>query len=144
MGICNWRAGYTECAVSDRASRPIGRTGDPAALAPARLALRGVPGRDADFARRWVANRGELAPRGTRLLRRELRQKGVDTELADQTLAEADLDDYETALALGAHRLERMRGLDSETQRRRLAGFLERRGFSYETVRRVDRALFPR
>jgi hypothetical protein len=39
MGICNRGAGYAERALPDRASRPIGRACDSAALAPARLAL---------------------------------------------------------------------------------------------------------
>src|SRR5215207_4425774 len=30
---------------------------------------------DAEFARRWIASRDQVAPRGTRLLRQELRQK---------------------------------------------------------------------
>lgn len=97
---------------------------------------------DEAFARRWIANREQLAPRGTQLLKRELRQKGITPDLADAALADADLDDFESALALAEHRLSKMGGLERETQRRRIAGYLERRGYGYDVVRRVDRSLF--
>jgi regulatory protein len=96
---------------------------------------------DSEFARRFVAVRAELAPRGTRLLKRELKAKGIDDEVADETIAEADQDDLEVALRLARHRMERMADLPRETWRRRIAGFLERRGFNWEVVRNVDRAL---
>lgn len=98
---------------------------------------------DADFARRWIANRDQLAPRGTRLLKQELRQKGIDAELTEEALAEADLDDLAAAMRIAERRLPKMTGLERETQRRRLAAYLERRGFSYDVVRQVDRACFP-
>lgn len=97
---------------------------------------------DAEFAERWIANRSALAPRGERLLRHELRQKGVQPELIESSLEDANLDDFETALALASHRFTKLAGLERETQRRRIAGFLERRGFGYDVVRKVDRALF--
>jgi regulatory protein len=99
---------------------------------------------DAEFARRWIASRDQVAPRGTRLLRQELRQMGIDADLADQSLAEADLDDLETARRLAERRLDRLRDLPPDKARQRLAGYLERRGFSHETVRKVDRELFHR
>jgi regulatory protein len=99
---------------------------------------------DAEFARRWIASRDQIAPRGSRLLRQELRQKGIDAELADQSLAEAELDDLETARRLAERRMDRLRDLPPDKARQRLAGYLERRGFSHEVVRKIDRELFPR
>jgi regulatory protein len=99
---------------------------------------------DAEFARRWIASRDQIAPRGSRLLRQELRQKGIDAELADQSLAEAELDDLETARRLAARRMDRLRDLPPDKARQRLAGYLKRRGFSHEVVRKIDRELFPR
>src|SRR5690606_32415582 len=79
---------------------------------------------DAEFARAWVANRAEHQPRGRRLLRSELRQKGIDPALADEVVAEAEGDEQSAALALARKRVERLRNLDPETRRRRLASFL--------------------
>src|SRR5438477_7684893 len=39
---------------------------------------------DRDFARFWVSNRMSFSPRGPRLLRSELRQKGVSQEIVDE------------------------------------------------------------
>jgi len=97
---------------------------------------------DADFARRWIQTREQLAPRGTRLLKQELRQKGINADLADEALAVADLDELETATRIAERRLPKMSGLDRDTQRRRLAGYLERRGFSHDIVRQIDRKYF--
>lgn len=96
---------------------------------------------DAEFARRWITVRSELAPRSNRLLGRELKAKGVAPELIDESLEEADLDDVETATRLAEHRLERMRGLAPDVQRRRIIGFLERRGFGWDAIGAVDRNL---
>ena len=98
---------------------------------------------DADFARRWIQTREQLAPRGTRLLRQELRQKGIAADLADEAIQEADLDDFESASRIAERRLSRMSDLDRETQRRRLVAYLERRGFSYDVIRKIDRQFFP-
>src|SRR4051795_1558649 len=43
---------------------------------------------DADFARFWVSNRMTFSPRGPRLLKSELRQKGVAAEVVDEVLQE--------------------------------------------------------
>ena len=99
---------------------------------------------DADFARRWIATRESVAPRGTRLLKRELRQKGIGADLTEEVIADADLDDLESAMRIAERRLPKLAGLDRDTQRRRLASYLERRGFSYDTISKVDRHHFPR
>src|SRR5438093_8782426 len=43
---------------------------------------------DLEFARFWVGNRMSFSPRGPRLLRSELRQKGVPQEVVDEVLEE--------------------------------------------------------
>ena len=82
-----------------------------------------------------------MAPRSTKLLGRELRAKGVDPDLIEVSLEEADLDDIELATQLASHRLERMKGLAPDVQRRRIIGFLERRGFGWDAIGSVDRSL---
>jgi regulatory protein len=96
---------------------------------------------DAEFARRWITVRTEMAPRSNKMLGRELRARGVEPEIIEESLEDADLDDIETATRLASHRLDRMRGLPAEVQRRRIIGFLERRGFGWDTIGAVDRSL---
>lgn len=92
---------------------------------------------DAEFARFWVENRAEHQPRGRRRLRAELRAKGVDADLVDQAIDEAGGDEFPAALALARKRVTSLRGLDPLVQRRRLAGFLQRRGYDWDIVRSV-------
>lgn len=97
---------------------------------------------DADFARFWVENREQHKPRGRRLLEQELRQKGVDRETVREALDAAELDEGGAALELGRAKLRSYVGLEPAVVRRRLGGFLARRGYGGETVRRVlDRLL---
>jgi regulatory protein len=122
---------------------------------------------DLEFSRFWVNNRMAFNPRGPRLLRSELRQKGVPAEVVDEVLqeqseqqAEAEeraqqvttnygLEDDEpaagtdlaNALALARKRMRSYAGLDPMTARRRLSGFLARRGYDYGTVDQVFRRL---
>ena len=96
---------------------------------------------DGDFARRWVENRTEHRPRGSRLLAQELRHKGIDRELIGETLEEADLDELAAALQAGERKAQSYAKLESAVAKRRLSGFLARRGFAGGTVRQATEQL---
>jgi len=100
---------------------------------------------DAAFAKWYAENRAEFRPRGPNLLRQELRRKGIATETVDETLtAQADTTDVDAqALALARKRAEILvrGGYDTATITRRLQGLLARRGYGYDVVRTVLRAL---
>ena len=92
---------------------------------------------DEDFARRWVESREGHRPRAASMIKRELVGKGVDAETAEQVVADAAIDEYKIALELGQKWAGRPLREDRETQRRRLAAYLQRRGFGWDVVRRV-------
>jgi regulatory protein len=96
---------------------------------------------DRDFADRWVESRQTHRPRSVRMLTRELQQKGVAREVIEDTLEDADIDEFGDALALAEHKVASLSGLDEPTRDRRLSGFLARRGYSYDIIRRVMDAL---
>lgn len=123
---------------------------------------------DEEFARFWVGNRMSFNPRGPRLLKSELRQKGVapqviDAVLAEQSEAQADAvqqaaeiaeawgetagdepapgTDLANALALARKKWRTYGSLDPPTARRRLSGFLARRGYNYDIIDQVLRRL---
>jgi regulatory protein len=90
---------------------------------------------DRRFAAMWVENRVTFSPRSTRSLEQELRQKGIDRGLAEETVADTDTGgDADLALQAGRRRLHAMSRLDEETFKRRMGGFLARRGFNYEAA----------
>ena len=87
---------------------------------------------DGAFATQWVENRSEFRPRGARALRMELRRKGV----ADQTIDEvvADLDERNLALQAARKKARRYTELEWPDFRKKLYGFLARRGFNYDDI----------
>lgn len=93
---------------------------------------------DAAFARFWVENRASFRPRGVFALRHELRRKGVADKAIN--LAIRDIDEHEGAYRAAQAQARRLSGADRDTFRRRLGGYLSRRGFSYAIVRdTIDR-----
>lgn len=94
---------------------------------------------DAKFAHLWVEDRLARRPRSRRMLEHELRAKGIAPEQIEQALARAGLNEELLVQQLIAERLPRLRTLDETTRRRRLVGFLRRRGFSEHTIRRALR-----
>ncbi len=92
---------------------------------------------DARFAKLWIEDRLARRPKSRRALQRELRAKGIDPEHIEKTLARVELDEEALAQQLIDERLARLRSVDHETRRRRLVGFLRRRGFSEQLIRRV-------
>ena len=90
---------------------------------------------DGAFAQFWTERRNSASPRSRSLIQSELRFKGIDAETASSTVE--GLDDEEAAYRAASKRLPTVAGLSRELFRRRLGGFLTRRGFAYDVVRRT-------
>jgi regulatory protein len=90
---------------------------------------------DQAFANYWVENRSTFRPRSQRVLRAELRQKGLPDEAVREALTGSD--EAAAAYAVAAQRARRLAGLEYADFRRRLGDFLARRGFSYDTIEPV-------
>jgi regulatory protein len=94
---------------------------------------------DREFAGQWARSRVRLRGFGRRRIDQELRDKGISREIARETLADLFQDSAETDLALreAEKKLKTLSRFEPEVRRRRLAGFLERRGFPAEIIRTV-------
>lgn len=92
---------------------------------------------DEAFARFWLENREQFKPRGERALRYELRQKGVADRIIDTILINLDEDDMAWAAIEG--KLQRWQNLPELELRKKITGFLARRGFGYEVIDTVFR-----
>ncbi len=93
---------------------------------------------DAAFAEYWTEARQSSAPRSRRMLRWELATKGIEAAVAGQAVAA--IDDDAAAYDAAVRRARSLDRADEAAFRRKLAGFLERRGFAWGAVRRaVDR-----
>jgi len=100
---------------------------------------------DRRFARLWIERRKAYHPRGRRMLALELEQKGVAPDLGREALDEHfPEDDERTALIeLIDKRRRTSSHHEPEVFKRRLMGFLARRGFSYDEIRRALAEHFP-
>lgn len=90
---------------------------------------------DGRFVRMWIENRNEFRPRSLRALRIELRQHGIDDELIDKSLK--TVDEYELAYKAATKYANGHQNLEWEEFRRKLYGYLGRRGFTYGTSAEV-------
>ena len=87
---------------------------------------------DVAFAHYWRDNRLSFKPRSRRLIKLELRQKGVATETANELVA--DLDDESAAYEAGLKKTRVLSGLEYREFRRYLSDYLRRRGFDYGSI----------
>lgn len=94
---------------------------------------------DAAFADAWVRSRFRTRGLSRSALRRELREKGIDDELADAALEQVDGDDeFDAARELVERKLRTMpAGLERDTAVRRLAAMLGRKGYGPGVAYRV-------
>lgn len=98
---------------------------------------------DAKFARFWVESRMHMNPMGDVILKHELKSKGVSDSVVEATLQDkAKLyDEYEVAFSMAAERYKRFQKLDRRKALKRVYDFLLRRGFKYDTIRKITEEL---
>lgn len=95
---------------------------------------------DQKFAETWIENRATFRPRSRLALRMELKQKGVNQEIIEEALAHVS--DEEQAYEAGQKKARQLRNKEEQEFKRKLFGFLARRGFSYEVASPVIKKLW--
>ncbi|MDP8215401.1 MAG: regulatory protein RecX [Candidatus Euphemobacter frigidus] len=99
---------------------------------------------DEKFARLWVRSRLRFKPRSAWLIRRELKEKGLDEELISRVVEEEYPPDREmgAAVTLARKRFDYYRGDQPAAAWRKLFAYLARRGFSPDTIREcIDKVI---
>jgi regulatory protein len=109
-----------------------------------RLRLGGLVN-DEHFAHLWVENRSELHPRSRLAIAYELKKRGIDRQVIEQSLE--PLDDEELAYQAGLKQARKFDRLEWLEFRKKLYGYLARRGFNYEAceaaVKRIWAEIHP-
>lgn len=95
---------------------------------------------DLIFALFWRESREKFNPRSRWLVEKEIKEKGVEPEIVEK--ATQGWDEEECAYRAGLKKVRILKGKDYETFRKKLAGFLRRRGFSWEIIRRTIQRLW--
>jgi len=88
---------------------------------------------DKEFAKLWIENRNQFRPRGRHALRMELRQKGVADEVIENNLDQL-VDEETLVYKAGIKKARKLARYEWQDFRKKLAGFLARRGFSYGLI----------
>lgn len=98
---------------------------------------------DSEFASQWIENRQVFRPRSQRMMKMELRRKGLSDGVIEDAFLKAGLQELELALAAGRKLMGHYQKLKPLEFRRNLAAALQRRGFSYDTVKECLNQLQP-
>ncbi len=91
---------------------------------------------DTDFARSWVRQRKLVRPKSIRVIKMELKQKGISDEIIEETVQEG-MDDFALAWGLTQKKIRVYESLSKEELYQKLGGYLSRKGFGYSIIRRV-------
>src|SRR3989338_9660740 len=99
---------------------------------------------DEEFIKWWFEQRTTFKPRSLKLIKIELRQKGIDAELIDSVIQNSEFriqNDLELAKKLIEKRLPRYKNLPREEKFQKIARFLSSKGFSYDIIKEIFKEL---
>jgi len=94
---------------------------------------------DEEFARQWIENRSRFKPRSLRLVKLELKQKGISDEIIEGIISNDEFlisNDLEQAKKLVEKRIGRMKGLAKQEIYQKLGRYLASKGFNWDTIKK--------
>jgi len=93
---------------------------------------------DLDFTKWWAGQRQTFRPTGKRLLVLELRKKGIAKEIIDRVFESLPEEpEEEQAVKVLSKKERQFKGLPRQAVWKKASGFLLRRGFSYQAVKKA-------
>lgn len=99
---------------------------------------------DAAFVKWWIQQRTEYKPKSLKVIKLELRQKGISNDLIDSMIHDSQFmiqSDVDRAKALVEKKLPKYKGLSRYELLQKLGPYLARRGFDYDTIKQsIDAA----
>lgn len=99
---------------------------------------------DEEFVRWWIESRINFKHRSIRLIKLELKQKGIDQELIERMINDKGLmiNDLDQAEKLTEKRIKRYKDLPKNKIYEKLGRYLASKGFNWDTIKRsIDAAL---
>lgn len=95
---------------------------------------------DMEFAKAFIKDKINLNKFGPIRIKHELYKKGIDNNIIEKVLEEDD-DEYNRALNLAKKKLPSYKNDDKNAIYRKLGGFLQRKGYSYDCIFKVLKEL---
>lgn len=102
---------------------------------------------DNEFTKWWIEQRSKIKPKALRVIRLELKQKGIGKDLIDRILEEKDFEfvsEYDKAVSLAQKKADRLKNEDPKKRYEKLARFLASKGFDWETIKEVIDRVLPK
>lgn len=102
---------------------------------------------DREFTKWWVEQRTKIKPKAIRIIKFELRQKGIEKELVEEVLDDKSLEietEFEKALKLAQAKLPRFKNENRPKKYEKMVRFLSSKGFDYDLIKEVIDRIFPR
>ncbi|NMB07033.1 MAG: recombination regulator RecX [Tissierellia bacterium] len=96
---------------------------------------------DLEFAKSFANDKINLNGFGPKRIKYELYKKGISHEIIQKVLEEDKDNEYERALELGKKKINSYKNDDKYAKYRKLGGFLQRKGYSYECTSKVLKEL---
>ncbi|MCK9444201.1 MAG: RecX family transcriptional regulator [Tissierellaceae bacterium] len=94
---------------------------------------------DLAFAESYVRDKINLSKLGSERIKYELSLKGVSRNIIDKVLIIDKSDQYEAALELAQKQVKKYEGDSSNAIYRKLGGYLQRKGYSFDIISKVLR-----
>lgn len=92
---------------------------------------------DLEFAKFFVESRVKFRPKGKRLMAAELVQKGIARQIIEKVLQDAEISELDLAKEAISKNLPKFLKLPKFEAKNKIAQFLARRGFPWETIKTI-------
>lgn len=96
---------------------------------------------DKEFALSFIRDKTNINKYGPKKLRYELYKKGVSQNIIDEVIVPDRDTEYDMALELGLKKIDKYKNDSKDAIYRKLGGFLQRKGYSYDIVYKVLREI---
>lgn len=100
---------------------------------------------DMEFARMWVRSRTSYKPKAERLVRLELKQKGISQDIIDEMFESSETrvsNDVELAREMLEKKRKKYEGMDRQEMFNKAGSMLARRGYDLDTIRKAIDQVF--
>lgn len=93
---------------------------------------------DEEFAKWWIEQRTEFHPSGMRLIKMELKQKGISDDIVSRITSHiSPISEFELAKKVVEKKLPRLKNYKGQELRKKLQNLLAQRGFSWEIIKEL-------
>ncbi len=92
---------------------------------------------DTKFTEWFIEQKSAVKPKAVFVLKRSLKQYGIDPNLIEDYFARNEFNEEEMARKSLGSRLDRWKSLNKQERFKKLASYLQRRGFSYDVIKKT-------